>query len=270
MDPDPLNDSCRVDSALPADQQRQFKLQQYADFLASLGRPVAAGFIVSAKSETCVDDACQPDLCCDTACTGFANVCSSLTCGGVAPGRRFIELSRAIRARGADTVVGSVCDPGDATNPGFSNILKRVAEVVKQPAGLQLPTQPASSELTILRIAGTSGKTRKTCYGPAPAGTTQAAAQGANPPYDWWFTGADETVRTATGPSRYVYINRATGGCTANPGETYSADYLGLVPAGGCTSAAACQAALGGNLSDWTCQVPQGSALGTCLYRTGG
>jgi len=184
-------------------------------------------------------------------------------------------------AKGSDTVAGSVCQAGNtvasqgppptfsASNAGFSSILKRVAEVVKQPSGLSLPTQPASAELTVLRIVGRDGKTRKTCYGPAEVGTSQAAAQAATPPFDWWFTGADETDKSATGPSRFIFINRTTGGCTADAGETYSADYLGLVPANGCALPADCQAALG--TADpgfhWSCKAPAGSARGTCLYQ---
>jgi hypothetical protein len=228
-----------------------------------------------------VDGACRADLCTsepavDPYCT--TDPSGQLTCGGVAAGTRFLALSTALGAKGSDTVAGSVCQAGEpaatqgtpptfsAANAGFSSILKRVAEVVKQPAGLSLPTQPASAALTVLRIVGRDGKTRKTCYGPADVGTTQAAAQAAVPPWDWWFTGADETNLTATGPSRFVYINRATGSCTADAGETYSADYLGLVPAGGCAGPADCQAALGATVDDWKCQVPDGSTRGTCLY----
>jgi hypothetical protein len=267
------SDPCFLDSSLPAPEgQRLFKTQEYADFLASLGRPVAGAFIVSAKAESCVDDACQADLCCDTACTGNVNVCSSLTCGGVAPGFRFIDLSTLIKAKGADTVVGSVC-----ANPDFSSALDRVAEVVKQPAGLQLPTQPASEKLTILRIASAGGKTRKTCVGPAPAASPTpttpaeiaaavAAAEAAG--YDWWFTGGDDTDRAPTTPSRFIFLNRLTHACEANPGETYSADYLGLVPAGGCATDLDCVAALGGDLSkpDWNCHgFVAGVSRGTCL-----
>jgi hypothetical protein len=285
-------DACVLDEGLPAEQQRLFKLQDYADFLASLGRPVAGAFIVSATSETCQDIDCRAGLCCDTACTGNVNVCSTLTCGGVAPGLRFIgvpdlpgkpplipSLASMIRDKGAETVVGSVCDPGDASNPGFSSILKRVAEVVKQPAGLQLPTQPASEKLTILRIATAGGKTRKTCLGPAPAASPPpvtpaeiaaavAAAEAAG--YDWWFTGGDDTNQAPTTPSRFIVLNRLTHACEANPGETYSADYLGLLPAGGCATDLDCVTAFGGDVNkpvpDWNCHgFVAGVTRGTCL-----
>ncbi|MCM2332994.1 MAG: hypothetical protein NDI82_03500, partial [Anaeromyxobacteraceae bacterium] len=255
------NDACVVD-----EQRRRHEVQGYVDFLASLGRPVAGAFIVSAVNETCQDGACTPGLCCDTQCTGSANVCSLAgLCGGQGAGVRLLALEDALRRQKAsDTVVGSVCNPGAAGSPGFSSILARVAEVVKQPAGLQLPTQPAAAQLTLLRIAGPDGKTRKTCTGPAPAGTSGTALDA----FDWWFTGGDDTDRTPTGPSRFIFLNRTTRNCEANPGETYSADYLGLVPAAGCLTQADCQAALGGVLEDWTCDLSQGGARGTCLCGT--
>jgi hypothetical protein len=81
-------------------------------------------------------------------------------------------------------------------------------------------------------------------------------------------------------PSKFVYIN-PRGSCIANPGETYSADYLGVVPAGGCVvqpgdvsgpqvlGSADCQAKMGGRFSDWQCYVPPGLATGTCTCRSG-
>lgn len=270
-------DACKVDQSLPIDARRAFKVEEYAAFLASLGRPVAGAFVVSADTATCVDGDCTPAECTDPA--GDTDCApdpfsGALTCGGVQAGVRFISkvdadpgLSKLLAGRGSDTVTGSVCNPSVGTFgapgyvPGFSSVLQRVAEVVKQPAGLRLPTQPAAAQLTLLRIAGLDGKTRKTCVGPAPAGTSGAALDA----YDWWFTGGDDTDRTPTGPSRFVFLNRITRNCEANPGETYSADYLGLVPAGGCLTAADCQAAIGGVVEDWTCDLSQGGARGTCL-----
>jgi hypothetical protein len=52
--------------------------------------------------------------------------------------------------------------------------------------------------------------------------------------------------------------------CEANPGETYSADYLGMVPAGGCATVDDCVTALGGKTTDWTCEMG-GATRGTCL-----
>jgi hypothetical protein len=258
-------DACELDGTLAADQQRRFKLQEYADFLTSLGRPVAGAFIVSAVSETCVDSACGAGTCCDTQCTGNANVCTLAgLCGGQGAGFRFVALEKVLREqKRTDTVLGSVCNPGTAPKPGFSSILERVAEVVKQPVGLELPTQPAAARLTLLRIAGPDGKTRKTCRGPALPPLTVAEAEAAA--FDWWFTGGDDTNRTPTGASRFVFLNLATHACEANPGETYSADYIGLMPIEGCLIDAECQLALGGASQDWLCDTSEGGVRGTCL-----
>jgi hypothetical protein len=65
--------------------------------------------------------------------------------------------------------------------------------------------------------------------------------------------------------SRFVFINQETGDCQANPGETYSADYIGLLPPGGCQNRDQCRATLGGRLEDWGCYVPSGATRGTCI-----
>ncbi len=302
------NDACAVDG-----DKRRFPVQGYRDFLTSLGRPVAGAFIVDATGspcatpaecqalcgastcpESCVDGGCVADLqrgsCCDGQCTGSTLVCSAAgLCGGQGPGVRFVELSGLLKeGRAADTVVGSVCSPGEGPiapvpapptpvtsfqRPGFSSILARVAEVVKQPAGLSLPTQPAAAELTLLRIAGADGKTRKTCTGPAaaaspppvtPAEISAAVAAAEASGADWWFTGGDDTNRAPTGPTKFITLNRTTRNCEANPGETYSADYLGLVPATGCETSADCQAWGGRNIEDWRCCAGF-DAAGQCL-----
>jgi hypothetical protein len=259
----PGNDSCVADEALPADQQRMFPVSSFVDYLVGLGRPLGAAFIVSARagsSDVCQDESCAPDVCCDTACTGSASVCTTNICGGQAPGKRLLEAASELRAKNADVVAGSVC-----ASPDFSSALTRVAEVVKQPIGLQLPTQPARAELTILRIVGTNGKTRKTCSAPAPVGTSGAALAD----YDWWFSdGNDLNSQIPRAASRFITINRAVRRCEANPGETYSADYLGLVPVGGCDTALDCELALGLRKTDWVCQKEAGALpgdRGTCL-----
>jgi hypothetical protein len=139
--------------------------------------------------------------------------------------------------------------------------------------------------VTVLRIAGTNGKTRKTCFGPAPAGTSLADAQAAS--YDWWFTRdrkqETDQDKAPTASTKFVYINHLTANCEASPGETYSADYLGRLPAGGCFGATpkeaddACVAALGGRGynpedpaagdGDWTCYAGV-DAAGLCLAPT--
>jgi hypothetical protein len=262
-DPNPP-EACEADGGLPADQQKRYPVSDFSSFLSGLGRPLATGFIVSATGNTCEDAACQAGICGDPACTS-----GPLQCGGQGAGYRFIDIATSFRTLGSDVVAGSICNPGSPTSPGFSSILQRVAEVVKQPSGLQLPTQPASAALTILRITGSDGVTRKTCTAPAPAGTSGAALDD----YDWWFTdGNDLNSQTPTGASRFIQINQSVVRCTANPGETYSADYLGLVPSGGCdpdrvpgNPGADCDAALGIRSTPWVCQKEAGAAMGTCL-----
>jgi hypothetical protein len=261
-----VGDACEADGSLPADQQKRYPLDGYSSFFSGLDRPLATGFIVSAVAESCVDGACTAGICCDTVCTGSASVCTlDGVCGGQGAGYRFIDLAAGFGTLGADVVVGSICHPGGATGPDFSSILNRVAEVVKQPTGLQLPTQPSTAALTILRIARSDGTTRKTCTAPAPVGTTGAALDA----YDWWFTdGNDLNVLVPTSASRFIHLNDNVQRCVANPGETYSADYLGLVPAGGCDTATDCDVALGVRKTPWVCQREAGappSARGTCL-----
>jgi hypothetical protein len=65
--------------------------------------------------------------------------------------------------------------------------------------------------------------------------------------------------------SRFVFINHDTGGGEADAGETYSADYIGVLPAGGCQTRDQCRNTLGGRLEDWGCYVPPGASRGTCI-----
>jgi hypothetical protein len=299
------------------DCQKEFLVTDMAGALQALNRPLGAAFVVSTAQTSCVDDACTPGLCCDSQCTGSTATCRSDVCGGQGAGSRFLQAAGALRGGGADVIEASICDPGAkacsgdadcaslpgsacvagcggesgsyccitsgalagslAGNTGFAAILGRVAEIVKPPSALLLPTQPASGAVTLLRIARADGTTRKTCKGPAlpPLTLDEARAQA----FDWWFTATRDQVTEAqkqpSAPTRFVYINHATGNCEANPGETYSADYLGQVPAGGCTSDADCTRILGGAATNWTCfagvgsdekcLAPSPTAVGTCL-----
>ncbi len=144
---------------------------------------------------------------------------------------------------------------------------------MKPPAGLQLTTEPAEGKIALLRIADKNGQTRKTCNGPAPAGTdftvardTNACTDGAGNAVrcDWWFTATGD-AGDAVEVSKFIYINHATGNCEADPGETYSADYIALNPPSGCTTRDECQRALGGRVEDWGCYTPPGTTRGTCV-----
>jgi hypothetical protein len=262
-------DSCVADASLPADQRKQYAVADMVNYFAGLGRPMGAAFIVSTAQTACQDEACTAGQCCDYACTG-GSTCRSAVCGGQGPGLRLLQASDAFRSKGADVVDGSMCDPS------FGTILGRIADIVKPPSGLLLPTQPAGADIIVLRIANSSGDTRKTCRGPAPAGMTTADAKAAG--YDWWFTaGKDQFTdaqQTPTVATKNIYINHGTLNCEANPGETYSADYLGQLPQGGCQTRSDCVRVLGGKVDSWTCYAGEGptgfvqptaTAPGTCL-----
>ncbi|HEX9049031.1 MAG TPA: hypothetical protein VF841_00700 [Anaeromyxobacter sp.] len=279
-------DACTRDVSTAAPLgQKEYTVDSFADYFTSLGRPLGAAFILPAAQTTCSGDTCTagPTVCCSFGCPEAPSVCTnSSTCGAQAPGYRYLAEANALRTRGADVVLGSICDSN------FGTILNSIADLVKPPTGLALPSLPAQGDVTVLRIAESSGQTRKVCGRPAPPASypSLAAAQAATDPatgrpWDWWFTqGADVITVTAAVPqpwnpvavSQFVYIN-PSGSCIANPGETYSADYLGQVPAGGCWNTvptdptyyppaagstetsgdAMCRATLGGAAGSWTC-----------------
>ncbi len=259
----PGADSCTTDSG-PGGPNKQFSVASVADYVMGLGRPVGVAFIASfvgpGSSSSCSGDSCVAQTCCQPDCP-TAGTCGTTVsptwCGGQGPGTRLLAAASEFRSRGADVVVGSVCDPR------FDLLLDQIAEIVKPPSGLTLPSRPAESDITVLRIASPSGLTRKVCGRPLPPRTTpanytlaEAQATGA----DWWFTAtADPGVPVAL--SQFVYIN-PQGSCIANPGETYSADYIGRLPEGGCLSDAQCGAILGPGANGWTCYVP--GPGGTC------
>lgn len=284
----PGNDACVHDqdptNPAPTGHKLYDVVGRFVDYFSSLGRPLGAAFIeslVSSSSQsTCSGDACVPGLCCQTDCTdpGTAGFCVNLTttpsspvCGGQAGGTRFMQAAAELRGRGADVVAGSICD----TN--FGPALGQIAEIVKPPSGLTLPTQPAASEIALLRIADSSGKTRKLCGKPLAPGTYASLAATQATLADWWFTAGPDATSPAgawnpVSVSRFVYIN-PQGQCIANPGETYSADYLGQLPAGGCgddagpgSGDAMCARVLGGSAGSWTCFA--GMSGSTCTAPT--
>ena len=121
---------------------------------------------------------------------------------------------------------------------------------------------PPRARSTLLRIADTNGQTRKTCNGPAPAGTSVERERGRA------GTGGSRrrtTRATRSTVSQFVYINHATGNCEANPGETYSADYIALTRRAAARRGTDCQRALGGRVEDWGCYTPPGTTRGTCV-----
>jgi hypothetical protein len=259
-------------------RKKQFPVGEFVDYFASLGRPLGAAFIFPAAQTSCSGTTCTAGLCCQTDCPGHASVCIQGTdnCGAQAAGHRLDEAATALRNRGADVITGSICDPN------FGSLLDELAEIVKPPAGLQLNTRPAEGKITLLRIADKNGQTRKTCNGPAPAGTSLVDAQNATvcrntagDPVrcDWWFTETADPGPAAE-VSTFIYINHGTGNCEADPGETYSADYIAVNPPSGCDPAllaSDCVSALGGRAGDWGCYTPPGTGVrGTCVCCSAG
>jgi hypothetical protein len=254
-------DGCTYDQALPAAQQKAYTINDLYGFFAGLGKPLGSAFVVSAQDGTCqyadFGETCQPGICCDTVCSGGA--CTSIVCGGQAPGRRLLAAATRFRDAGTDTVAGNICDQQ------FDRTLANIAQLVKSPSALKLDSVPATGDIAIVRIAdSSSGVTRRIC----------------TPGLGWWFY--DCAILTtpppaSAVPTQCIFINHASGDCEANPGETYSAEYLGQLPPGGCTGASptvapspSCAQALpsaDGGASDpdkWWCYGPAGGT-GTCV-----
>jgi len=251
----PGQDACANDATLPEGSRKQFPVGEFVNYFMGLGRPVGAAFVTSMSQSACGragTPACSPGVCCG-GCP--SNACTA-TCGAQAAGFRLFEAAQGLRGQGADVFTGSICDGN------FNLVLDEIANIVRPPAGLVLPSTPAESVVTLLRIAAQDGQTRKICKGPAPAGTTEVDARAAG--WDWWFT-ATRDVGDATGATRFVYINQDTGACRANPGETYSADYISRLPAQGCVNRSDCRDTLGGQETDWGCYVPVAGQPGTCI-----
>lgn len=286
---DPGNDSCVADRYLAADR-KLIPVSEFADYLTGLVTPagqaptparpyisLGAAFIASAAR--CSDGTYTPaDTCSPVTPPGtrvdpgvcpYPNPVTAPVCGGTAPtvpacagafgaGVRFFELADIIRSSGYDVVQGSVCEP-------FGPILAAIGELVKAPLGLRLPTVPASNEVAILRILDAKGASVKVC--PQARTGAEAATSG------WWFMDCNDrgvTPLVSATPTSCVYINHSSGACEANPGESYTALYLGEVPAGGCTNptsdgttpSADCAAKLGGGATKWSCYRPADAVTG--------
>jgi hypothetical protein len=240
--PDPAVDT--VGQLLP--------LKKYVDFFTGLGKQFGAAFIYPALSNGSggfAAEACDQSASGPVACTNS----DRSKCVGTG-GKRFERLAAELRQKGVDTVEASVCDTE------FSTALASIAELLVPVNALSLPSQPATSDVAVLRIESTDGATRKFCTGPGPD-------------LDWDFVNEDGTV--ANGPTKFVAINHATNNCEANPGETYVAQYLGVVPEGGCTKPPGelttesqdCADKLGGTRAAWQCfgAAADGVTRGTCV-----
>jgi hypothetical protein len=278
---------------------KQFPVSEFVSYFTGLGRPVAAGFILPAGQTACRLDANASYPACTAGYVPGGLCCPAGGCtftdGAQAPGTRMLALARGLSDAGVDVVAGSICDPQ------FGSILNDIAEIVKPPETLELPAVPAEGRITILRIKGATENARMCGPALAPelAVSTLAAAKASRA--DWWFVpsnqpgppafdqsvqGFDPSIcgsRSVPCPTKYVYIN-PNGSCKANPGETYSADFIGVSPAaspsnpnGGCvrnavtdpTGTLDCQTKLGGPAGSYDCFVPPGLTRGTCTCKGG-
>ncbi len=278
----PMGDSCSYDATRDAPLgHKQKAVDDFVAFFTGLGRKVGAGFIFPTDQyapdnactfATCTSTTAQNRCCPPTGCT--------ITDGAQSAGTRLFAAAHKLAASGADVVAGSICDPT------FASTLDDIADIVKPPSGLTLPTMPAADEVTILRIAYPDGKTRTVCKGPLGFQSGMTLQQAQETRVDWWFTATPDPAPPAVGATQNVYIN-PSGACIANPGETYSADYVGQLPKGGCWNNAAytplghetqgdamCRSILGGAVDTWTCfageangvcATPTLSAPGTCI-----
>jgi hypothetical protein len=253
----PGADSCVMDKHLPAASQREYPLSRYVDFFRSLRQAglvadVSAAFIVA--SVRCADGSYAPaDVCSGppgcpvsppASCAPPAGVCS----GASAAGERFLALSDLLRADGVPVVEGTVCDAYPPAS--FGPVLAAIADLAKPPGTLDLPTLPAARAMTNVRVVDGGGQLMRTCR------------QGV----DWCFVDcvSQAPACATTGTTRCIAIDHTTGQCEANPGDIYQADYLGMVPAGGCATAADCAVALGGPPGNWSCVIETGMPRGTC------
>jgi hypothetical protein len=224
-------------------------LADYDNFFHSLGRPFAAGFIVSTRNNTCqVGDrglTCEPGTC---SCQEPGN---PPNCGAVSAGHRFLGLANMFRNRGDPVVVGQICDLN------FSQTLAKIAEIVLPPQGLTLPTKPQAAEIVSLLQLDRNGNPKRV----DPATGKPIPCNGPSTPVpDWWFTDCSANTAPYPEPTTCIYIDHTTGNCEINPGETYSAEYLGSVNASNrCNDATHCSTMLGGKPEDWRCE--QGNCL---------
>jgi hypothetical protein len=246
----PGSDACSRDATDAAPLGgKQFAVNDFVSYFTNLGRPVAAGFIFPAAQTQCTLQSCTATgLCCP------AGGCSAVD-GAQGRGTRLLATAKALDTAGVEVVAGSICDPD------FGQLLNDIAEIVKPPQTLTLPSEPAESRIAVLRIVDSNGETRKICGRPlVTAQPDLVTAQ--NTGADWWFVVSDDPG-VPVPVSQFVYIN-PQGQCRANPGETYSAEYLGVVPAGGCLTSDECTQKLGGKPGAFECFIPPDLARGTC------
>jgi hypothetical protein len=260
--PQPGADTC-TDPETTAAPGTFYPVDDYVTFFTDLGRPFGAAFIYSAH--TCVTDANGVSTCQEGACATTTSgtpttdcIATGTTANCIAQGgKRFKALSTKLRERSIETVEGSICDGS------FANTLQKIADLVQPVNALKLPSLPATTDVAVLRIDNADRTVAKYCNGPGSAVP------------DWRFVECERGGAVAVGvTTTCITIDHSTGNCEANPGQSYVAQYLGLVPqptnpndltTGGCSQPSDCQAALGGQADKWECFQPAGAVRGTCV-----
>jgi hypothetical protein len=286
---DPGADVCVTEEGKDLDQQKLFRVSDYADFLVSLGRPFGAAFVYSASLGT--DGRCQPDGhggctpgTCDCQCPTHCTICDSNQSGDCwKPGpnddqckgniglaeSRFHQLSGALRGRtladgsSVSTFEASVCEAD------WAQTLEGIARLVAPPSGLTLPTLPADRDVVALSIQDANGNARSYCDGP------QVPVEGETfqPTLDWWFVTCDEHATPSAIATKCIKVNPSPSAkCQPNPGETYIAFYLGRVPESGCFSDQECNDAFHSLTGSFECRGfsgarDQSGTPGTCVCR---
>jgi hypothetical protein len=255
----PGADSCVWDKHRPAASQREYPIAEFASYFTGLVGAKGSAALATAFIDagvTCADGSFSPaDSCTGTASCPVAPAPACFptqpVCGGAyAAGERFHALAQAFRADGVQVVESSVCNAYPPQT--FGPTLAAIADLAKPPSALALATRPASTDVTVLRIVGADGKTRRVCQqGP-----------------DWCFVDCgDRSAAPAclgAGATSQCIAIAGGGACQANPGDVYSAEYLGMVPPGGCAAPADCSSALGDG-TVWACYVAPGQDRGTCV-----
>jgi hypothetical protein len=223
------NDLCTLDANR---QNRLTPLGDFITFYQSLRREFASGFIVSAAQNTCTGApaSCLPLVCCGSQCNGSESAAV-----------RFLDFASEVDASfpTAEVIGDSICDE-------FSDTLQSVAALVKPLDVFTLDNVPAANEVILLRILGSDGRQIKTCE----RGT------------DWSFVQCG--TRTVS-PAPTACIQFVPFACERNPGEAFSAEYLGRVPASGCATGADCDAAFGVTGSTCLGADTSSDGRGTCV-----
>jgi hypothetical protein len=163
------------------------------------------------------------------------------------PGTRMQKLSTALSNSGANVIEASVCG-------SFATSLESIADGLQPPDRLRLPTTPAAGQVTRVVIQSEAGETTHVCEGPDPA-------------REWWFIDCDATppVPLAADRTAGCIELKVGGACQPQPGQKLVAEYLGRVPASGCSTSGDCATALGGAAGEWSCQGASNQQKGTCV-----